>query len=182
MSILSPSASNGKDFFDLVETFVDYDDRLDYKESGSPVAVATEFPARELMDILDTLRYVNAVVKAGVPLLDVEAAAESSNNIDVTIQIRDASDYADLADEGLFEMWLADSATGWETAAAPDGGISVQTGVAADVPTASKRIRAITDATGTLVVRVTESGAGTWYLRVRGPNGKVETVELTFAA
>jgi hypothetical protein len=115
-----------------------------------------------------------------VPYLAVSAAAENTNNVDVTLQVKDAAGN-NLAEEHLIEFWLADTATGWELGTAPDGGISVTTGVAADVATAGKRIRLITDTNGTAVVRATESGAKTAYARARIA-GKVTTATCTWTS
>jgi hypothetical protein len=115
-----------------------------------------------------------------IPYLSVVAAAEDTDNVDITLQVKDAAGN-NLAEEHLIEFWLADSATGWELGTAPDGGISVTTGVAADVATAGKRIRMITDTNGTAVVRATESGAKTAYARARIA-GKVTTATCTWTS
>jgi copper(I)-binding protein len=115
-----------------------------------------------------------------VPYLTVSAAAESSDNVDVTLQVKDAAGN-NLAEEHLIEFWLADTATGWELGTAPSGGVSVTTGVAADVATAGKRIRLVTDTNGTAVIRATEAGTKTAYARAR-LGSKVVTATCTWAA
>jgi hypothetical protein len=115
-----------------------------------------------------------------IPYLSISAAAESSDNVDVTLQVKDANGN-NLSEEHMVEFWLADTTTGWELATAPSGGISVTTGVAGDVATAGKRLRVITNTSGTAVIRGTESGTKTAYARARIA-GKVSTATCTWAA
>jgi len=105
-------------------------------------------------------------VATEVAQLALSAAAESSNHRDVTIQAQDINGN-DQPVSALLEIWLADSATGWELTTAPDGGVSVQNGTAADVPTAGKRLRVMTDTNGKVVIRITESGVKTVYVRAK---------------
>lgn len=103
-------------------------------------------------------------VSDGFARVALSVGAESSDQIDVSVQARDIQGN-NLAAELLFECWLADAAAGWETSTAADA-LSVVTGVAADAPASNKRLRAITNASGLAVIRVAKTGAQTWYLRV----------------
>lgn len=180
MATVAPSTTTGQGMYEDTIAFRDHDDALDRKEGGSEVAEDTELSATYFVKICDLLRWMRAIMWAYLATLTLTPAAESSDNIDVTIQVKNTKAAADLEEERILEVWLADTATGWECATAPTGGISVQTGVAADVATAGKRIRVITDATGTAVIRVTESGAKSFFVRVREAS-KVFTQEITFA-
>jgi hypothetical protein len=179
MATVSPSTATGQALYENTASFRDHDDALDRKEGGVEVAEATEFSATELESILDCIRWMRGIMWADLARLELSAGGETSNYRDVTLQVVDTKG-ADLAEIHLVEMWLADTATGWECATAPDGGLAVQTGTAADVATAGKRIRVLTDATGTAVVRVTESTAKTFQVRAR-IGSKVSTLALAFA-
>jgi len=111
--------------------------------------------------------------------VDVTVGVEASNHIDVSIQVLDAQGN-DLADYRVLEVWLSDTDDGWETATAPDGGISVETGTAFDVVTAGKRIRVKTDNAGLAVVRVSETGTPTWYMGIRIQDKAFYSDEITF--
>lgn len=90
-------------------------------------------------------------------------AAEVANARDITIQVKDIQGN-NLAEVRALEIWLADATNGWETGTAPSGGITVQTGVAMNVPTTNKRLRVMTNSSGVAVIRITESGTRTWYM------------------
>jgi len=107
-------------------------------------------------------------------------AEGGSDDIIVTIQIKDAQGN-NLSKEVLLECWVADSATGWECSTAPDGGVSVTTGVAADVLTAGKRLRLITTAGGAGAVQLIDSGTPTYYLRVKVGDKVYTSGAITFA-
>ncbi|MCG8406740.1 MAG: hypothetical protein MI923_16210 [Phycisphaerales bacterium] len=91
--------------------------------------------------------------------------AESGDDIDVTIQVKDAQGN-DLSEGRILELFLADALEGWETATAPSGGIAIQTGTDFGTLTANKRIRVKADANGQAIIRITEAGAQTWYMGV----------------
>lgn len=91
--------------------------------------------------------------------------AEASDQIDVTVQAQDAQGN-NLSTLLMLEFWLADAATGWESATAA-GSLTVQTGTAADVPTAAKRVRVLTNGSGQAVIRIAKTGAQSWYARVQ---------------
>lgn len=100
------------------------------------------------------------------PQISFSVGSESGNKIQITCQM-EQSDGTDITTEAFFAAaWLADSATGGETATAPDTGFTVDTGVQVSVQTADKFLFVLSDATGTLVIDVDETGADTWYLRL----------------
>lgn len=106
---------------------------------------------------------------------------KSGTHIDIIITVFGADGATLLSSEFLLECWLSDTTTGWETGTAPDTGFTVQAGVAADIPTASKRIRAITNTSGQATIRVTHAGAAhTWYLRTMLNARVVTSTALVF--
>jgi len=104
----------------------------------------------------------------------ITVAAESGNNVDVTVQLTDAEGN-NLAHSAVIDIFLSDAATGLDvTSAGVDGGISVpatgsliatlSTGIASKIQT---------DATGQAIIRTTDATAtGTWYMVVQLPSGK----------
>lgn len=123
---------------------------------------------------------LNSEIRTYVPKLTHSVAAESGNNIDVTIQVKDVG-ANNIAAIHLIELWVADSATGGLCASAPNGGITVTTGTQIQSVTLNKHIRACTDANGTLVVRVTDSGTPTFYLRAQVAGQMYTSGAITFA-
>ncbi len=120
---------------------------------------------------------ISTALAAEIQIIALTFAAETSDHIDVTVQLRDAQNNA-LARNALIEVWLSDSALGWETATAADS-LTVMTGTAADVPSAAKRIRVITDSSGTAVIRVAKTGAQSWYF-VAALGNKLLATQITF--
>lgn len=92
-------------------------------------------------------------------------AAEDGDAIAVSVQARDAQGNA-LAQRCLVTYWLSDAAAGAPSADPPSAGSAVTTGVALKEHTADVLGEAMTDATGLLVVAVSEAAADTWYLNV----------------
>ncbi len=117
------------------------------------ILFGTNIPAEALADeIADLLNYVTFSV-----------GAEAANAIDVTIQVKNAKG-DNVEAVRVLELWLSDSAGGWETATTPDTSVAVQAGVAMDVPTANERLRVMTNASGVAVIRITHSAAHTWFM------------------
>ena len=116
-----------------------------------------------------------------LPTLLLSAGAESGDNIDVTVQVKDALGQ-NLAIRGLVRMWVGDAAFGGEAAAAPDGGMSVPTGTLMQTITANKQIVVLTDATGKAVLRLTQSGSKTFYLMAELDGRAYASGALVFAA
>ncbi len=80
-------------------------------------------------------------------------ASESANNVDVTVQIKDAQGNA-LSEICVVDYWLSNSATGGPNVTTfPDGSCSATTG--SDITLNADNVvgRAITDSSGTLVIR-----------------------------
>jgi len=112
--------------------------------------------------------------------LNISVGAESNDQIDVTIQVVDAAGSA-LAEVFEVHCWLADSAYGEETAAGPDGGVSVVTGTLLVAETPGKRWRLISDSGGQVGLRLSESGAATWYLNGQIGGRVVASGAITFS-
>lgn len=104
-----------------------------------------------------------ADLAASLPTVELTVDAESGDDIEVTVQVKDAAG-GDLATRALVRVWVGDATYGGEAAAAPDGGLNVQTGTLIETITADKQLVVLTDAGGTAVVRITQSGDKTFYL------------------
>ena len=144
-----------------------------YRASGGEVTITD---ARSFMAFRTSRE---ALLWPLVASLDISGGAESSDQIDVTISVVDAAGDG-LADRFEVHAWLADAQYGAETATAPSGGVSVQTGTLLDEPTTNKRWRLISDANGQLVLRLTESGAATWYLNAQVCGKIIASDAITF--
>jgi hypothetical protein len=143
-----------------------------------------EFPAGGAIQVKDggvtAAKLADAVADEILTASLAVGAEGGSSDISVTIQIKDAQGNS-LSKEILIEAWVADGTTGWECTTAPNGGVTVTTGVAADVPTADKRLRCVTNTSGQAVIQLIDSGTPTYYLRV-SVGGKVYTsAAITFA-
>ncbi len=106
---------------------------------------------------------------------------EAANAIDVTIQVKNVKG-ENVSEVRVLELWLSDTSSGWETATAPDTSMAVQTGVTMDVPTANKRLRVMTNANGQAVIRITETGAATWFMGVKLQDLIAYSTAITFVA
>lgn len=103
------------------------------------------------------------VLTAAIPSLSISLATIDPSTVDMTIQLKDAAG-ANLAAYFISEIWLSDTATGWETATGPDGTNTVTSGTLLETHTANKRWSVMSDATGKIVFRFNvDAGAGTWY-------------------
>jgi hypothetical protein len=143
-----------------------------------------EFPAAGSIQIknggVSAAKLADAVADEILTASLAVGAEGGSSDISITIQIKDAQGNS-LSKEVLLEAWVADGTTGWECTTAPNGGVTVTTGVAADVPTAGKRLRCVTNTSGQAVIKLIDSGTPTYYLRV-SVGGKVYTsAAITFA-
>lgn len=97
----------------------------------------------------------------GAPTLTL--AAQVSHTRSVTVQLKDSGGTS-IAAKRLVRVWLSDSALGGETAAVPDGGVAVTTGVLLRSETTNKHFLVLTDATGAAVIAVTHSVAITYHV------------------
>ena len=129
-------------------------------------------------------------VVSGIPTLVASVVAEVSNYIDVTCQAKDP-DGANLAGYRTMLFYVSDAIGGGITASPPTS-VSAQTGnmLAAFVGEGAYTYVleapnvfgwAISNANGTLVLRVTESGAKTLYVNFIDATGAITTATLTFA-
>jgi hypothetical protein len=117
--------------------------------------------------------------KMGAPAVVVGAAA--GDDINVTIQLKDAAG-TDLAVRGSVFAYLSDDANGDAVAAtAPDGGVAIGTDGLAIPVVADKAFTLVSEADGDIDLTITESGADTWYLILVMPDGKlVASDAITF--
>jgi hypothetical protein len=102
---------------------------------------------------------------AGTPGISV--AAQSGTHRDATVQLKDATGTA-LAAKAVARIWISDAAAGALTASAPAGGVSFTTGTGLSL-TANKMYDVVSDATGVIVVRLTDATSPvntTWYVNV----------------
>jgi hypothetical protein len=133
---------------------------------------------------LDVTRYLYKDFFIETPIGDAtfEAADEDSNMIEVTIQLVDPAGQPMV---GPFQagLFLCDDEDGLNAAAAP-GGVVVTTGTEVQEIVAAQHIQCLTDATGKLVVEITDAvGAATYYLGVFLPNGRYTVSDaIVFAA
>ena len=142
-----------------------------------PLAVDTP----ELAAAAITPVELDDAIADALPKMTLAVAAEDSNNIDVTIQLKDIQDN-NLAEARLIKAWLSDTATGGETATAPDTDFSVQTGTLLKEVTINKHLEVLASASGVAVLRVSDTGSPTFYLRAAIDGGKVYTSDaITFA-
>ena len=96
-----------------------------------------------------------------------------------TLQVVDVQGN-NLAAKTHFTWWVSDAAAGAPSAAAPDSGTALTTGIALGVHTADVWGEGVTDASGVCTITLTESGAKTYYLNV-AIQGKIVSEQLDFA-
>lgn len=115
--------------------------------------------------------------------VDLTVGTESTNVITVSGQVQDG-DGNDMATRCLLYFFLSDDANGDSLAAtAPDGGVAAGTDGWVDIITTGKSGYVMTEADGDFDIAITESGADTFYLGVRMPDGHVVmSGAITFAA
>ncbi len=117
----------------------------------------------------------------GTPTITV--GSESSNVINVAIQLKDAAGN-DLAARGSILAYLSDDANGDSVAVtAPDGGVAIGTDGLAIELVAEKVFLMTSESDGDIDLNITESGTDTWYLILVMPDGTlVASGAITFAA
>lgn len=109
--------------------------------------------------------------------------AEATNAIAVTVQLKNLLG-ADVAEKRVVTWWVSDAAGGAPAATAPTGGTAVTTGTSLVEITAEKVGLALTDATGELVLTLTDTGTPTFYVNVSadGMGGQLtSSAAVTFA-
>lgn len=137
----------------------------------------------DIADLAVTAGKLAAAVAAAIPgTPSLTVAAQASTHRDVTIQLKDITGTA-LAAKAQARVWLSDTAGGAPTATAPDGGAVVQTGTQVAAITADKVLDVVSDATGVIVVRLTESGTGptTWFVNVAIGNQVASSAAVAIA-
>lgn len=117
-----------------------------------------------LAGLIGTADVADALADA-VPTVHLTVGDEDSNEISVTAQVRDVQGN-DLAGRFLLRVWLADAANGGLCATAPNGGVTISTGTTLETITANKYYLVITDADGTAVIDVSDTGTPTLYVHV----------------
>lgn len=101
-----------------------------------------------------------------LPRVVFTIGAEGSNEISVTVQFEDWAG-ADLTERCVAFCWLGDTAYAAETGDVPSGGWTATTGTLVSTQTTNASGWFMTDANGTMVIKLTETGADTWYLHVQ---------------
>jgi hypothetical protein len=114
----------------------------------------------------------------GTPTLAV--GAESANHIDVTITLKDVGGTT-LAAVAPATVWVSDTAGAAPSAAAPDGGTTVQTGTQLKAVTAGVLLDVLSSSGGVIVVRLTESTAKTFFVNVAVGGIIASSAAVTFA-
>lgn len=113
----------------------------------------------------------------------IVVGSESTNVINVAIQLEDA-DGDDLAAQANLFAYLSDDANGDSVVAtAPDGGVVIGTDGLAIPVVADKAFRLTSESDGDVDLNITESGAKTEYLVLVMPNGSLVVSDaITHAA
>ena len=113
---------------------------------------------------------------------DFTIGSEAANAINVAIQLRDRENGSDLSERASLYWYLSSDANGDALATAPDGGIAIGTDGLLLEWTANLAGLVTSEADGDIDVDITESGAGTWYLILVMPDGKLQpSGAITFA-
>lgn len=108
--------------------------------------------------------------------------AEAANAINVGIQLVDRENGNELGERLAVPFYLSSDANGDAIAAAPSGGIAIGTDGLMIEWTANVAGLLVSESDGDVDVTLTEAGAGTWYLILVMPDGKlVPSGAITFA-
>jgi hypothetical protein len=112
----------------------------------------------------------------------IAVGAEAANAIAVTITLKTPHRRA-MPGARRVRVWLSGSATtGAHVATAPTGGVAATTGSIIYSPVANKELVALTNATGVLVLTLTDTGTPTFYVWVEFPDGSTKVSgPVTFA-
>ena len=120
---------------------------------------------------------VNVVASAAFTI-----GADAGTTITVNIQLKDWNGQ-DLAFAAAIPFYLSSDAAGQVIASATSGGIAAGTDGTIIEWTANLSGMMISEADGDIDVVLTEAGAGTWYLNLVLPGGKIVTSgAITFSA
>ena len=109
--------------------------------------------------------------------------AEAANSINVAIQLKNGVG-GNRSERTCVFAYLSDDANGDSVAGtAPDGNVAIGTDGVLIPVVADKAFMLVSEADGDIDLDIGESGADTWYLVVRLPNGDlIASDALTFAA
>lgn len=117
----------------------------------------------------------------GAPTLAVGVeGAGAANAIDVTITLKDILGTA-LAAKAMATIWISDTAGAAPSGSAPNGGTTVQTGTLLKAVTAGVLLDIVSDASGVIVVRLTDSGTPTFFVNVAVGDVIASSAAVTFA-
>jgi hypothetical protein len=97
---------------------------------------------------------------------------ETSNVINVGIQLREASG-ADLASSQAVQAYLSGAADGGTLATAPSGGVAIGTDGLAIETIADRAFVLVSENDGDIDLNITHTGAGSFYLVLVLPSGKL---------
>lgn len=114
----------------------------------------------------------NASISVGAEVADVK---------NVAIQLKDVG-FADLRVAGAVPFYLSSDSAGQAIASAPSGGIAIGTDGLMIEWTTNVAGLLISEADGDIDINFSEAGAGTWYLNLVMPDGRIITSgAITFA-
>jgi len=137
--------------------------------------------AFELVD--DTPTWVYRFGRDTQVHVQLSISAEVSDIITVSCQVLDALD-VEVNQPFALTLWLTDTfAAPALAASAPDGGVTVVTGLEIVQYVEDLMIEVLTDETGLVELEITHNGAGNWYLCVKLPHGGIDISNpISFAA
>lgn len=107
-------------------------------------------------------------------------AAGSSNVAGITITLKDYMGTA-LTNAAIVDIWLSGAATGLGLGTAPSTGFAVTTGTLLNAYSSKLAIRAMSDASGVIVLTLTDTGKATNYVAVGGNGGTILSVSRILA-
>lgn len=134
----------------------------------------------KINDLAVTAGKIAAAVTANfVMSMTITAAAESSNHIDVTVQLKDIA-ATNLAAVTPVTVWISDTALAAPTGTAPDGGTTFTAGVLLKADTAAVLLRGVTTTGGLVTARVVESTAKSFFVNALAGD-ITSSLQITFA-
>jgi hypothetical protein len=155
-------------------------DARDGMKVNGTTAVNANAEAAAVADGAVTAAKLSSVLQDLLPTCTIQVGGEVSDNIDVTVQLQDANGN-NLAQECVVRLWVGDSAGGGECATAPSGGLSVPTGTLLNTLTADKHLNVISDANGTIVLRLADTGTPTYYVMAEFDGRITASSAVTFS-
>lgn len=104
---------------------------------------------------------------------DFTVGADAGTTIDVDIQLVDRENGNEIGERVALPWYLSSDANGDAVASATSGGIAIGTDGLLLEWTANISGMVISESDGDIDVVLTEAGAGTWYLVLVAPDGKL---------